>query len=500
MEAAVERISLAVRRGEKVAIFGDYDVDGVTATAVLYDALVAAGVSEVKCLLPDRFSEGYGLGERAVREALAWGAKLLITVDCGSRSLGEVAALTEGGCEVIVTDHHECGEEVPKCVAVVNPKRADSVYPFRELAGVGVVFKVVQGLVARGLIPEGQEKWFLDLVVIGTVCDSMSLIDENRILVYYGLKVLAKTRRVGISELMKVAKTKELNGRAIGFQIGPRLNAAGRMESAFLALELLLERGRAAAYAKAEGLNRLNEERKQQQKNAVGEIMERGLSSSAAVGVVAGKWHEGVIGIIAGKLVEEWRRPSIVFTEMEGGILRGSGRSFGEFNLASAIAAVGDLVVRGGGHAQAAGLTIRAEDLGAFTVAINEHYKGLGLVRQERFLRVTEDLAVSDLSGLTREFLGEIRRLEPFGEGNPEPVFRLSGVLVLSARKIGEKHVRFSVRGSGGAMLNVVGFYVPEEWFRVMEGDRVDVWVTLSEDEWRGTKTVEGIISEIVVK
>ena len=250
---------------------------------------------------------------------------LLVTVDCGRRNHEIIGELKEVGVDVIVTDHHECGESLPEAVAVVNPKRRDVECPaeLRELAGAGVAFKVAQALVLAGMIPEGQEKWLLDLVLIGTVCDSMRMTGENRRLCYYGMKVLAKTRRPGLKELMRVAGTKRIGGEAIGFQLGPRLNAAGRMETAEHALKLLMASSRMEAASLALVLNRLNEQRRNQQNEAVMEIEERGVGDEPVI-VVDGKWHEGVLGIIAGRLVEEYRRPAFVLAEVDDALDRKS--------------------------------------------------------------------------------------------------------------------------------------------------------------------------------
>ena len=285
MAQAVERIRKAASRGERVLIYGDYDVDGVTASTIMYDTLRLAGVSEVEVMLPNRFLDGYGMSKKVVQKAKETGVGLVVTVDCGSRNHEIIGELKEVGVDVIVTDHHECGESLPEAVAVVNPKRRDVECPaeLRELAGAGVAFKVAQALVLAGMIPEGQEKWLLDLVLIGTVCDSMRMTGENRRLCYYGMKVLAKTRRPGLKELMRVAGTKRIGGEAIGFQLGPRLNAAGRMETAEHALKLLMASSRMEAASLALVLNRLNEQRRNQQNEAVMEIEERGEIGRAHV-------------------------------------------------------------------------------------------------------------------------------------------------------------------------------------------------------------------------
>jgi len=508
MSRAVERIRRAVDRGEKVLIYGDYDVDGVTASTVMYDALRLAGVREVEVMLPNRFLDGYGMSKKVVQRARETEVGLVVTVDCGSRNHEIIKELSDAGIEVVVTDHHECSETLPEAVAVVNPKRRDMECPveLRELAGAGVAFKVAQALVAAGLIPAGQEKWLLDLVLIGTVCDSMRLTGENRRLCYYGMKVLTKTRRPGLKELMRVAGTKRIGGEAIGFQLGPRLNAAGRMETAEYALKLLMARSRTEAASLALTLNQLNEQRRNQQIAAMREIEERGVGDAPVI-VVEGEWHEGVLGIIAGRLVEEYKRPAFVLTgggsdePEDKGILKGSGRSFGEFNLAEALSVCERYIIGGGGHAEACGLKVEKRKLEDFRRTMNEYYRGLGLKNQERFLGVNEDLVTRDFEDLSLEFLEELGKLEPFGAGNEEPVFLLKEVRVVEASKMGTEgeHLRLIVWDQQGQSMKLVCFRAPKAYLRLQGGETVNVWIQLVENEFRGIRSVEGRILKLAV-
>ena len=515
MAAAVQRLGQAKARGEKVLIYGDYDVDGVTASTALDEALRLAGIEVAEVMLPNRFTDGYGMSRKVVERARETGAKLVVTVDCGSRNQEIVQELLEAGVETVVTDHHECGETLPAAVAVVNPKRRDietaggvasglgaagvetGVAGLRELAGVGVVFKLAQALVEAGMIPAGQEKWLLDLVLIGTICDSMRLRGENRRLVYYGMKVLEKTRRVGLQELLRTAGVKRLNGEAIGFQIGPRLNAAGRMETAETALRLLMTRRRTEAAALAEELEGLNRERRTQQQAAVREIGQRGVGKEPVI-VEAGEWHEGILGIIAGRLVEEYQRPAFVLARA-GDCYKGSGRSFGEFNLAEALKATEKWMISGGGHAAACGVKVPLEGLAEFAAAMNRYYEGLGLKEQERFLEVKEDLVVEDLGELTLELMEELRQLEPFGEGNAELRFLLPEMRVMEVARLGAEgqHLRLMLEDGRGGRLKLMRFFAPEEDLRTPVGERVNVWATLAENVFRGTRSVEGRIERL---
>lgn len=545
MKKAVERIRQAVSQGEKVLIYGDYDVDGVTASTVMYDALRLSGVdaTKIEVMLPNRFTDGYGMSRKCVERAKEWGAKLVVTVDCGSRNHEVIEELSRAGVDVVVTDHHECGETLPEAVAVVNPKRSDSlslaiaasetvttpsqdaksssvrcsslpstsstltssedvkkaVDELRELAGAGVAFKVAQALVLEGMIPKGQEKWLLDLVLIGTVCDSMRMTGENRRLCFYGMKVLEKTRRLGLKELIRVAGAKRLGGEAIGFQLGPRLNAAGRMETAEHALRLLMAEKRTEAANLALVLNKLNETRRDQQNAATKEIDEQGVGVEPVI-VVRGEWHEGVLGIIAGRLVEEYGRPAIALSEVDG-VLKGSGRSFGEFNLAEALNVCKEYIIGGGGHAEACGLKVETGKFEDFRRAVNEYYRRLGLVEQERFLGVQEDLEVREFEELSLELLEELRRLEPFGTGNTEPVFLLREVRVVEASKMGAEgeHLRLVVWDQQGQSMKLVRFRAPEEYLRLQGGETVNVWIQLVENEFRGIRSVEGRILKLAV-
>lgn len=518
MEKAVEGLMEAKNRKKKVLIYGDYDVDGVTATAIVKETLQMMGLADVETMLPDRFRDGYGMSERLVERAKKEGIDLVVTVDCGSNNAEIIAELKKNGIEVIVTDHHELMGEAPdKAVAVVNPKRPEfrkkvlerqaeildgekvkDISGLAELSGAGVAFMLARALAGKGAMPDGQEKWLLDLAMIGTICDAMKLIKDNRIICKYGMIVLGKTRRYGLKELMRVAGVKRLNAEAIGFQIGPRLNAAGRMETAELALELLVTKKKTEAARLAEKLNQLNAERKNQQNQAVFEIEKQGEIREPVL-VVKGEWHEGIVGIIAGRLAERYRKPSFVLTEVDG-VLKGSGRSFGEFNLAEAIGECQDLLIGGGGHAAACGLKLKGENYEEFKRKVNSYHMGLGLKNQERFLEKKEDLAVRELGEFNLELVDEMRDLEPFGEGNPEPIFLLSEVFVLDTGRIGTdgQHLRMLVRGEDGKTLKLMAFYAEKEWLELQSGGRVSVWITLVENEWNGVRSVEGRILKLI--
>ncbi len=493
MKQAVARIEAARDKGEKIIIYGDYDADGVTASATLEEALRDFGCKDIEIMLPNRFRDGYGLNPPIVPTIIDKGAKLVVTVDCGSGSEEAIAELKKAGIETVVTDHHEIPKIPKSAVAVVNPHRRGEKCGL-NMAGVGVAFTVARALNRRknGGKCDGKEKWLLDLVLLGTICDSMTLREENRIMSYYGMVVLSKTRRRGLQELAKVAKANlaQLSTHAIGFRLGPRINAAGRMKSADLALSLVRAESRAEAITLASALDGLNQERREAQDKAVKEIA---VNEKDAVIIVRGQWHEGILGIIAGRLLEIYHKPVFVLTELEGGVLKGSGRSFGEFSLAEALQyCPEDLLLSGGGHAGACGVSVRAKDFARFKKTINDYYLSLGLKDQARFLKQQSDIILKDFSELTPELYDEICKLEPFGPGNEEPIFEYSGV-VTAKRILKEKHLSIEV-SDGERHLRLMDFYSSDENLALETGETVRVQFTLSKNEWGGHVKIEGAI------
>lgn len=523
MTEAVERLVDARQKQEKITIYGDYDIDGLTATTLLLDAFDSFGFADVEAFIPNRFTEGYGLTVDAVERIAATGAKLIVTVDCGGLSHKEIARANELGVDVIVTDHHNVAPEQPPAVAVINPKRLlhdhpgeydkfvlkkDSklrgeLYPFLDLPGVGVAFKLVQALQTRldGL-GEGQEKWLLDLVALGTVCDVVTLVDENRTHVYWGLKVMSKTRRPGLKALLAVSGVEphKINARSLGFGLGPRMNAAGRLETAQYALDMLMSSDGETALSYAKKLDDMNKTRRHDQDI----IFEEALSQAEKyiddpVLVVSSEgWNHGIVGIVAAKLLERYKKPTYVLS-IDGDEAKGSARSYGDFSAADAIRATDDIITKGGGHKLAAGVTLPASNVDDFRRQVNDFYRQQKLQDQARLLLPVADTDAF-LQEVDLEFVNLVSQLEPFGNGNPQPVLRSESLIVREARRMGSdgQHLKLSLLDTEGVGMQFLSFNAPESFF-VDINQRITVWYTPEINEWQGRRTVEARLLHLEV-
>ena len=497
MKKAVARLKQARQHGEKIVIYGDYDIDGLSATALLLDAFGKFGFKDVDAFIPNRFVEGYGMTMGAVDKVYDMGADLIVTVDTGSLCHAEIEYASSLGIDVVVTDHHNVAETPPPSVAAVNPKFSGHTYPFRDLCGAGVAFKLVQALQTEldGL-PDGYEKWLLDLVALGTVCDIVTLADENRANVYWGLEVLKKQQRPGLKALMMVAgvEPEQVNARHLGFGLGPRMNAAGRLETAQHALDMLTARDGLAALEASEKLEELNVKRRSIQDEIFEEACQQAdeMSDDRVLVVSSDGWNHGVIGIVASKLVEKYKKPVFIIGE-RGEEATGSARSFGDFSAADAVRAADDIIIKGGGHGAAAGVTLATEKIGDFRQRVNEFYDSLQLTNQERYLLPRADVKIDDFSEINEELVANLAKMEPFGNGNPEPVVKITTAIVLSARRMGAdgQHVKLALRDKNGKVLQMLAFNAPEEFFRE-PGDEVAAWFQPTINEWQGVRTVEG--------
>jgi len=503
MTKAVERLILALKKQEKITIYGDYDIDGLTSTALLLDAFNSFGFKYVDAFMPNRFIEGYGLTVDAVDRMAVDGAQLIVTVDCGSQSIKEITRANELGIDVVVTDHHDAAIVQPPAIAVVNPKRTGHSYPFIDLAGVGVAFKLVQALQAKiDGIPKGQEKWLLDLVALGTVCDIVSLTDENRTNVYWGLKVLEKTKRPGLKALIAVAKIEptNINSRSLGFGMGPRMNAAGRLETAQHALDMLVSKDIMSAFEKAQYLDELNTNRRTDQDRIFKEaIIQAEKYILDPVLVVNGvNWNHGIVGIVASKLLEKYKKPVFVLQEINDEA-KGSARSYGDFSVADAVNTSKDIITKGGGHKLAAGITLPTKNINAFRQRVNEFYKSKKLTDQARLLLPSADTN-AELIELTEEVVDLISQLEPFGNGNPQPILMTTNLTVFNIRKMGNdaQHVKLELRDNSGQTMHFLAFNAPKHFF-VNPGIHVTVWYHLNVNEWQGRRAVEGYLVRLEI-
>lgn len=504
MEKAVKRIKEASLKKQKIVIYGDYDIDGLSASCVLYNAFEAFGFKDVEVYIPNRFIEGYGLTIGSVDRIKEMQADLIVTVDTGSLSHKEVDYANSLGIDVIITDHHNVADQHPKAIAVINPKRKDHSYPYRDFAGVGVAFKLVQALMTelKGL-DNGQEKWLLDFVALGTVCDIVPLSGENRMLVSYGLKVLKVSKREGIKALIASSgiDLSNINTFDIGFKIGPRLNATGRLKTARLALDILLTKDLRSALDMAEELNNLNNERKLIQEKILkqAEIEAEKQSDLKVLVVSQTGWNHGVIGIVASKLVEEFKKPTYILEEMAGGLSKGSARSYGDFSVGEGIKYASRVIEKGGGHKLAAGVTLKTDNIPNFRNLVNEYYETLKLKDQEKYLVKQADLVLESLEGIDLELLNLISDLEPFGNENSEPVFEIRSLRILKKYLMGKdkNHVRYLLQDKKGNRISAVKFNF-DETFIFDEQDTVDIRISLLKNEWKDKILVNGMLYLIV--
>ncbi len=516
MDKAVARLVEARKNQERITIYGDYDIDGLTATTVLLDSLASFGFEHVEAFIPNRFTEGYGLTVDAIERIAEKGAQLILTVDCGSLSHKEITRANELGVDVIVTDHHNVAPEQPPAVAVINPKRLlqdfpdeyekylikpDSkqlgkIYPFLDLPGVGVAFKLVQALQTEleGL-EKGQEKWLLDLVALGTVCDVVTLIDENRTHVFWGLKVLSRTRRPGLKALMAVAdvRPETVNARSLGFGLGPRMNAAGRLETAQYALDMLTATDPMEALQFARQLDEMNQARRKDQDEILKEalIQAEDLSNDPVLVVSAPGWNHGIVGIVAAKLLERYQKPTFVLAE-HGDETKGSARSYGDFSAADAIRASDDIITKGGGHKLAAGVTLPTANVEAFRKRVNEFYIQQKLSNQAALLLPVAD-ADAQLDEVGEELIATISTLEPFGNGNPQPILRTESLKVYGVRRMGDsgQHVKLTLKSEQSRSIDLIAFNAPQHFF-VEQGETIVAWYAPEINEWQGRRSVEG--------
>ena len=490
MDRAVLRVTRALKRGETIAVYGDYDVDGITATCLLTDCLTRLG-GRVHSYIPDRLEEGYGLNEEAVLHLAQQGVTLIITVDCGITAAREVEFARELGIDVVITDHHECKQAIPEAAAVVDPHRPDCPYPFKGLAGVGVALKLA--MAAAGPDRAGLVfREYADLAAVGTVADVMPMTGENRTIVQTGLAALAHPRRVGLAQLMEEAGLgdKPVTSVSIGYTLAPRINAAGRMGQAGLAAELLLTRDPGRAAALAQELCALNRERQTIECEIFQECVQR-LERRPQSGIILladEHWHQGVVGIVASRLTEKYSCPAFMVC-LDQGMGKGSCRSWGGVNLFHLLTQCQDLLEGFGGHAMAAGFTVREENIPALERRLRQ------LVLEERAGEELPSLLEIDAAVLPQELTVEaveaLDALEPCGAGNPRPVLVLTGAHVISAAQVGRgRHLKLRLEGRG-VPLDAIFFSVDGSELGLTPGCRVDVAFYPQINDFRGVRSVQ---------
>lgn len=503
MDKAVERINAAVKNKEKIAVYGDYDVDGITSTALLYEFLESLG-ADVEYYIPDRKGEGYGINIMAVNKLFKQGIKLMITVDCGITAIGEVEFAKLQGMDVIITDHHTCKDRLPTAAAaILNPKRPDCEYPFDSLAGVGVAFKLILALaMENGMNTKDVFAKYVDIATLGTIADVVPLVGENRIIADKGLKVLQNPRRTGLRAIMEVAGVlgKSINASTIAFAIAPRLNAAGRLGTATTAVELLLTKDENRAREIALILDEENKERQLTEKQIFDEALQLiaadpNFEKKKVIVLAQEGWHHGVIGIVASRLCDMYYKPCILISHSNG-VGKGSGRSIKGFNLFDALTHCEKHLTDFGGHAVAAGLNVNMSDLENFTKEINK-YADEVLTEQDMIPSVEIDCPLSERA-VTLENAQMISKLEPFGMGNEKPVFAMANAQVANIAAVGmdNKHLRLRIN-KNNQMINCIGFGMGEYASILRSGDIINLVFQMDINTYQGNESVQLILKDL---
>ena len=484
MDIAVDRIIKAINNKEKILIYGDYDVDGITSTTVLKKYLMDRGIS-VDTYIPNRLHEGYGLNKKAIDTIKERNIDLIITVDCGISAIEEVDYAVRLGMDIIVTDHHEVGEKLPNALAVIDAKRKDNTYPFRALAGVGVVFKLIQALSIKLEIKPEEYLKYLDLVCVGTISDIVPLEGENRTIAKLGLMLIKVTRNLGLRELIKSSGYKEIDSNTISFGVAPRINACGRMGHEEEALKLFLAEDLESATKITKELNEYNTLRQSTEKAIYEEAVQQIENNSIVLG---GKgWHHGVIGIVSSKVTDKYYKPSILLS-FEDNIAKGSGRSVPGFDLYEGLAKCEDLLEKYGGHSMAVGLTLKKENLENFKERFEQIAKEKNIKELVPIIYIDDELKLKDIN---MDLVKSISILEPFGEANKVPLFLIRNLKIDSIRALSEgRHLKLTLRDEN-FVINAIGFelgYLAEE-YRI--GDRIDVVGTLEINSFNGFSSIQ---------
>lgn len=489
MEKAVDRILKAIQTQEKAIIYGDYDVDGITSITVLKKFLKERNL-QVGEYIPNRLNEGYGLNKEAVKKIAEQGYKLIITVDCGVSCIEEIKYATELGLEIIVTDHHEPAEELPKCLAIVNAKRKDSQYPFNQLAGVGVVFKLIQAISIKLNLDNKEYLKYLDIVCVGTISDIVPLVDENRVITKLGLKLVPITKNIGLRTLLASTGYKEVNSTTISFGIAPRINACGRMGEEKEALRLFLTNDLHEAKEITERLNNYNLERQETEKRIFKQALEQienGEKDKSCIVLGQEGWHHGIIGIVASKVTDIYFKPSILIC-FEGEEGNPSGRSIPGFNLHDAVMNCDTYVEKFGGHSMAIGINVKRENFEKFKKEFEEYTQNSHISDIIPIIQIDKQV---DIKKINLQDVNELKLLEPYGEGNKMPVFLIKNLKILSIRSLSEgKHLKLKL-GVDNYMIDAIGFNMGEVADKYLIGDKVDIVGNLEINQFGGNENIQ---------
>lgn len=494
MQKAVDRIINAIENKEKVIIYGDYDVDGITSTTVLKQFLAERGLI-VDWYIPNRLNEGYGLNKNAIKEINDKGYKLIITVDCGISALEEIKYANDLGMEVIVTDHHEPVEVLPQCLAVVDAKRKDNIYPYNQLAGVGVVFKLIQALSIKLNLEEKEFLKFLDLVAVGTISDIVPLKDENRVIAKLGLKLVEVTKNIGLKTLISVLGFKKIDSTAISFGVAPRINASGRMGVQEKALNLFLTDNYEEAKKITQELNEFNNDRQAEEQKIFKEALEMLKKENDKSCIILGNenWHHGVIGIVASKITDMYFKPSILLC-FEGNEGKGSGRSIPGFDLHKALMECSKDIKKFGGHSMAIGITIEKDKFESFK---NDFEKYAGQTNIKEIVPIVNIDAEISLKDLSIDIVKQLELLEPFGESNKMPQFLFKNMKIIAIRAISEgKHLKLKLK-QDNYMIDAIGFNMGELSNLYQIEDRIDVVGNIGVNTFNGMENLQINIKDI---
>ena len=516
IKEAVREIKKAIKKKKKILIFGDYDADGICSTIILKEALEKLGAQNVDFYIPSRNKEGYGLNEEALKAVANKGAQLMITVDCGIAEVENIKLAKSLGIETIIVDHHQCPKKLPKAKVIIDPHQPEDKYPFKDLAAVGVVFKLIQALYLDAKIEPGSEKWFLDLVALATVADMAPLLGENRTLVKYGLVVLVQTKRAGLIELMKIAriscslevidngngkkkhKVNGLDSWTLAFTLAPRINVAARLDSVESAYQLLTTQSEDKAKELAERLEQLNRQRQKMVSDMVQEAEDRLAGKDIPKVIVEGgeNWTTGLIGLIASKIKDKYDRPAFACNLAEDEV-RCSGRSIDGFDLVEAMRKCGSFLIQSGGHPVSAGLVIKKENIEKFKEEINAIADKQ--LKEENLMPCLEIDKEISLAEACWENYDQIQLFAPFGKDNPSPLFLIRDLEIMETRMVGNnsKHLKLELFGpvkkdnSKMKKIKAIGFGLGEKGYSLKIGDKLDVVFELLADQWNGTRNLQ---------